>query len=98
MRSSSNEDFPGSTSPITREVSPSLVPSQLDHRQAFYNFSRSSPAPITNSSSPRPREMQNSPPIDAVTTVVKTCKHCTFPFRVTQDLISVNQEYCSKGS
>ena len=100
MRASSTDDFsPTSTSPILREATP--PPSQLDHRQAFYNFSMTRTAsPFVNqSSSPRPREIQNSPSIDAVTTVVKACKHCTFPFRAIQDLISVvDQDYCSKGS
>ena len=99
MRSSSSDDYSlGASPPIIREETP--PPSQLDHRQAFYNFSlsRTSPTPYVNpSSSPRPREIQNSPPIDVVTTVVKSCKHCSFPFRATPDLIAINQDYCSKG-
>ena len=73
---------------------------QWDHRQAFYNFSIEAhhfslsrlpqPPPMNNS---QQQEIHSNP----ISSVTKACPNCGFAFRVKQDFVSVNQEYCSKG-
>jgi len=88
---------------------PETSPQQVDHRQAFFQFSRT-PSPYLqpfNSPTPSPagggRKQYFSPaglspqPAAAADTAVKNCRHCGYSFRASSSSKhAVDEGYCSK--